>query len=161
MELTLQEKTLINTIRRTIMEYLKSTKFGVSSVWAHGNTGKVRAERILYCLNNSSLEKKTSLVWEILYAIYLTNSSRLKKMITEQIIHNGFLGRKLRTHVAEYDGKMDLESAQQKGIIAMATEKIKNINSTRISNLKNYFDQSDAINEEALTLFFDVSIENP
>jgi hypothetical protein len=128
------------------------------SIW-HGSTGKIRAERILTCLNNSALEKKPSLIWEIVYAIFLTSSTRLKKLITEQIIHYGSLGLKLRAHVANYDGKMELEDAQRKGITDMAVEKIKNINSARIANLKTYFDQSDTVNEQALTMFFDVSIE--
>jgi hypothetical protein len=158
MESTVQEKSLINTVRKATNDYLKNTNFGYMSIW-HGATGKTRAERILACLNNSSLEKKPSLIWEIVYAIFLTRSTRLKKLITEQIIHYGSLGLKLRAHVANYDGKMELEEAQQKGIMDMAVEKIKNVNSTRISNLKTYFDQSDTINEQALNMFFDVSIE--
>lgn len=159
MSITIQEKSLINIVRKTLTEYLKSTSFGVTSAWTHGTTGKIRAERISTCLNNEVLEKKPSLIWEILYAVYLTNSTRLTKMITEHIIYNGVFGLKLRPYVSKYDGKMELESAQQKGIIDMLVERIHNINSTRIASLKNYFDQSDNTNEQTLVSFFDVSEE--
>lgn len=93
---------LLTTIRNGAERYLTSTTFGIGSVWRHGDTGKIRAERLSAFIARSPASETNALV--LLITILNCRGWELKATIAREVQCSGVFRKTFADTLDRYLG---------------------------------------------------------
>jgi hypothetical protein len=133
------EKTVITLMRSAIDEYLKETTFGLSSGYKHGETGRLRAERLKAILLLDSIWMTGMPIWPLLLAVYQAAGQGLRTCLTTRIAYTSGFGEKLYPLIKENRGKGYTEiECQERAIKTFIEDRLSQPVDERIEKVVAY-----------------------